>query len=122
MTEHVARLCENLSRDPGLRAALAAHGADWEALATAIRRGEDADRALQAIESAAEAAGIDGLTSSSRRFEHLPSTGEAPRSIEGWSRCPHPRPCGRAHHTEGGTAAVCSLTGEPLTPVTVISG
>lgn len=126
--ERVAQLCASLGSDPGLRAMLIDHGvteAHWETLLTAVRDGVDPPaltRVLDAVEQAAAAAGIDGLTTADRRYERLPDAGPGPRTVHGWSQCPHSHPCGRVHHADGGTPAVCSLSGVALTPVTVISG
>ncbi|MCP3803505.1 hypothetical protein NLX83_29965 [Allokutzneria sp. A3M-2-11 16] len=124
--ERLGRLCLNLARDPGLSAVLDDAGLPaehWDALADAVRAGADPDaltRVLDAVEEAAAAAGIDGLTSTDRRFQPLPGAASGVRVAHGW-RCPHAHPCGRVEVRADG-APECSLTADPLTPVKVVSG
>ncbi|KUJ33576.1 hypothetical protein ADL25_44685 [Streptomyces sp. NRRL F-5122] len=115
-----------MAGDPGLQAVL--HGAgftrtQWESLVGAVRDGGDPallTELLDAVEEAAAAVGVDGITSTDRQFQPLPDVTAGVRTAHVW-RCPHPRPCGRFE--PGSTATpVCPLTQDPLTPVTVISG
>lgn len=120
MTQRVSSLCRTLTCDPELRTALP--DAPWQDLADAVRCGDGEQTLtplLDSVEASAAAAGIDGVTTADRRFEELPASTPGIRAVEGW-RCPHPRPCDRATVAQG--VRFCALTGDPLTPVTVISG
>jgi hypothetical protein len=124
--ERLNQLCLSMAGDPGLRAMLADAGVtvgQWEALFTAVRDGTDVEALtplLDAVDEAAAAAGIDGVTTGDRRFQPLPEAAGF-RTAYGWL-CPHPHPCGRVQPSDHGTPPMCPLTSDPLTPVAVVSG
>jgi len=125
--ERVGHLCLNLANDPSLRSALAGAGLDstqWETLVDAVRHGAGSAEltpVLDAVEDAAAAAGVDGVTTGDRRFEPLPDASPGFRATRGW-RCPHPDPCGHVRISRVRAAPVCPLTTDPLTLVKVVSG
>ncbi|GAA1895250.1 hypothetical protein GCM10009753_25200 [Streptantibioticus ferralitis] len=124
--ERVEQLCLSMASDPSLQAALHDAGfnrTQWELLVGAVRHGSDPEALtplLDAIEEAAAALGVDGLTTTDRQFQPLPDATAGVRTTHRW-RCPHPRPCSRVEPGSS-TTPVCPLTQDPLTPVTVVSG
>ncbi|MET7645860.1 hypothetical protein ABZS83_19945 [Streptomyces sp. NPDC005426] len=125
--QRIAHLCTSLESDETLRAELEQAGfsaEDWAALVATVRTGAawDVTSLLDALEEAAAAAGLDGVTSPTRDFRLLPVHSPGMRTVSGW-RCPHARPCGRV---EAGAAPQperrCELTGDPLAWVSVTSG
>ncbi|MBP2337413.1 hypothetical protein JOF41_003591 [Saccharothrix coeruleofusca] len=120
----VAALCEQLDLDAQVREALVEGGlsaAQWDELMDAVRAGAASDELLDTVEEAAQAAGLDGITTGTRQFEPLPGGTAGFRAVHGW-RCPHPHPCGRGVARRGQDAPACALTGDPLSPVRVVSG
>ncbi|TDD86693.1 hypothetical protein E1293_09280 [Actinomadura darangshiensis] len=122
--DRVAALCEHLDHDPDLLEALDELPADrWDELVEAVRSGAAADvlvPLLDAVDGAAAAAGLDGLTTGTRRYEPLPGGTAGVRAVRGW-RCPHPHPCGRVGSGGGDGTPGCALTSDPLAPVKVVS-
>ncbi|MER5853155.1 hypothetical protein ABT126_40970 [Streptomyces sp. NPDC002012] len=124
----IARLCVNLEADSTLRAELIDAGlseSTWARIVEAVRQGE-ADSlipVLEELEAAAESAGLDGVTVTSRVYQPLPGNGDPPvRTVSGW-RCPHARPCGRADvGADPRTERRCALSGDPLAWASVTSG
>ncbi|MGP3962748.1 hypothetical protein ACTWPT_42825 [Nonomuraea sp. 3N208] len=122
----VAILCAHLDHDPGVRKALDEGGlpaARWDELIGAVRVGAALDALaplLDAMDAAAAAAGLDGVTTGTRRFEPLPAAVAGVREVHAW-RCPHARPCGRVEPGGDGRPPVCALTTDPLAAVKVIS-
>jgi hypothetical protein len=124
--DRVGWLCRSLARDPGLRSVLDDAGVParlWDTLVDAVRDGPGPETltALDAMEDAAAAAGIDGITSGTRRFQALPDAAPGFRTARAW-RCPHAHPCGRVEVGPLTATPACSLTAEPLVPVKVVSG
>jgi hypothetical protein len=123
----VAALCAHLDRDPYVREALDEGGltaARWDELVGAVRAGAAPDvlvPLLDAVDHAAAVAGLDGITTGTRRFEPLPGGSAGFRAVRGW-RCPHARPCGRGEPDRGDQPPVCPLTADPLVPVKIVSG
>jgi hypothetical protein len=123
----VAALCTYLDHDPDVRKALDEGGltaARWDELVDAVRTGAAPDvlaPLLDVVEDAAAAAGLDGVTTGTRRFESLPGSTAGFRVNHGW-RCPHAHPCGRVEPDGGDQPRACALTADPLTPVKVVSG
>jgi hypothetical protein len=123
-TSRLAVLCGQLDLDAQVREALAEGGlspAQWDELVAAVRAGTASDELLDTVEEAAQAAGLDGVTTGTRQFEPLPGGTAGFRAVPGW-RCPHPRPCGRGVSRHGQDPPACALTGDPLSPVRVVSG
>ncbi|MFG3200405.1 hypothetical protein [Streptomyces sp. NPDC048192] len=121
----VGLLCANLESDAELRDTIECAGftgRGWADLADAIRTGSpDALRTLlDAVEDAAEAAGLDGITYPKREFRPLPNVSPAGiRTVSGW-RCPHAHRCGRVHSTADPTdTRTCAVTGDPLAWISV---
>lgn len=125
--DRIAALCVHLDREPQLREALDDGGltaSRWEEIVGAVRAGaalEVLAPLLDAVDDAAAAAGLDGVTSGPRRFEPLPDGTAGFRAVHGW-RCPHPRPCGRGEPARGDQQPACAVTGDPLQPVRIVSG
>jgi hypothetical protein len=123
----IAQLCANLKADSTLRAELRNSGVserDWMRLAEAMRRGElgNVIPMLDAVESAAAAAGIDGVTFPTRQYQPLPGSSPGFRTVSGW-RCPHTLPCGRVGvGADRRTERWCALTGDRLAWASVASG
>jgi len=122
----VGRLCASLESDAELRdeierAGFASRG--WTELADAIRTGSPRDLTalLDAIEDAAGAAGLDGITHPTREFRPLPNGLPEFRAVTGW-RCPHPHRCGRVElAAEPTDSHRCAVTGDSLTWISVDS-
>jgi hypothetical protein len=123
----VGRLCESLESDAELRDEIEGAGfpsRGWEDLADAIRAGsaEALAKLLDAVEDAAAAAGLDGITYPNREFRPLPGDLPEFRTISGW-RCPHRHRCGRVHSaTDSAGLRECAVTGDALTWISVDSG
>jgi hypothetical protein len=125
--DRVAVLCARLDRDPETWTVLDEGGmtsAQWDALVDAVRAGAAIEvlvPLLDAVEDAAAAAGVDGVTTTVRQYEPLPGSTAGVRAVRGW-RCPHTKPCGRVEPDRGHQPPTCALTADPLTPVRVVSG
>lgn len=123
----VGQLCAGLEADAGLRDDIERAGlpsGGWTDLADALRTGSvDALTALlDAVEDAAEAAGLDGVTYPTREYRPLPGGLPGFQTVSGW-RCPHARRCGRVHPTADAAATrTCAVTGDPLSWVSVDLG
>lgn len=122
----VTRLCTGLGSDATLRDELLRAGfskRDWTRLVDAVRRGESDSLIplLDAVEDAATAAGLDGVTVTTRQYQPLPGNSPGVRTVSGW-RCPHPRRCERLHAgADPSDAPRCGLTGDSLAWVSVTS-
>jgi hypothetical protein len=123
----VGQLCASLESDAELRGEIESAGFahwDWDHLADAIRTGSPhaLTALLDAIEEAAVAAGLDGITYPTREFRPLPNGLPEFRAVSGW-RCPHPHRCGRVYSATDSTAThICAVTGDVLTRISVDSG
>lgn len=121
----VGRLCASLESDAELKDEIERGGfpgRGWTELADAIRAGSSRELTalLDAIEDAAGAAGLDGVTHPTREFRPLPGNGRV-REITGL-RCPHPRRCGRVEPAaEPDGSRRCAVTGDPLAWISVDS-
>jgi hypothetical protein len=122
----VTRLCSGLDVDATLRDELRRAGfskRNWARLVDAVRRGESGSLLplLDAVEAAATAAGLDGVTVATRQYQPLPGNSPGVRTVSGW-RCPHPRRCERvAAGADPGDPPRCALTNDPLAWVSVTS-
>jgi hypothetical protein len=127
VTHDVGRLCENLARDPSLRLLLDTDEAVrlWTQLAGALLEGVAPALVrdlLASLDATAAAAGVDGLASTDRQYQPLPSGVGGFPTAAAW-RCPHPRRCGRVQAVErDAQPPVCALTGDPLAWITVHTG
>jgi hypothetical protein len=116
-TRRLHRLCLNLTSDPTLRGFLTNAGVtedNWRVINTAVREGVDGDTlatVLDAIDAAADKAGLEPVSTSTRKFESLPAISPAP--IAGW-RCPHPQPCARVQHPSDPPRPTCPFTGRSV--------
>lgn len=122
----VGQLCVTLESDTELRDELELAGfpdEGWDELAEAVKAGSSQQMIalLDAVEGAAVAAGVDGVTHPTREFRPLPGGLPEFRAITGW-RCPHTHRCGRVHPaTDSGDVQTCAVTGDPLTWISVDS-
>ena len=120
----IGQLCASLESDSELteeieRAGFSSRG--WADLADAIRTGSpDALTALlDAVEDAAAAAGLDGITYPTREFRPLPNGLPDVPTVSGW-RCPHAHRCGRVHPAADPSGTpTCAVTGDPLRRISV---
>jgi len=120
----VGQLCASLESDAELRDEIERAGfssRNWADLADAIRIGSpDALTALlDAVEDAAVAAGLDGITYPTREFRPLSNGLPRFQTISGW-RCPHVHRCGRVYPTADSTGTrTCAVTGDALNWISV---
>jgi len=122
----VGQLCATLESDAELRDELELAGfpgEGWDKLAEAVQAGapQPVLALLDAVEAAAAAAGVDGVTHPTREFRPLPGGLPEFRTITGW-RCPHVHRCGRVHPaTDPSDVQTCAVTGDPLTWISLDS-
>ncbi|MFD7780017.1 MULTISPECIES: hypothetical protein [Streptomyces] len=125
--QRLGNLCTYLQADDDLREVLESDGRllvdTWTGLAEATGQDDPGGLLplLDAVDAAGRAAGLDGVTYTTREYRPGPFP-PGPREVTGW-RCPHRVACGRVElSADQSVERRCMLTGDAMTWASVSSG